>query len=150
MTIKEYILDALEKFWTKVSTYIDGLTERVTTAESKMTDLTTRRATTVTVFSSMSAAVHRIGNTVTVTFTGTPGIALPESAATVVGTLPTGYRPSARSISMLYASTAILNGKYPQITFNTNGNIEVYNWGGTYAANAGWVRGMYTFVTNDA
>ena len=152
-------ISTLEGKMTTAEADISNVKPRVTTLEgtatslqSQITALTTRRATTITVFGSISAAVHRIGNTVTVAITGTPGISLPEQTSTVVGTLPTGYRPSARGISMLYTSTALGStglGKYPQITFNTNGQIEVYNWGGTYTANAGWVRGMYTFVTND-
>lgn len=143
MTIKEYILDALEKFWTKVSTYIDGLTGRVTTTENAVAALNTVSHTTFSFFG-VTTTIYKVGKIVLVPFYGTSQVALTSQTSVSVGILPAGYRPAFRVGSNVFTSMA--GGARIQIIFNTDGNVTVYNHETTtMAAGSGFIRDWWVF-----
>lgn len=126
-----------------VKAAIEALATRVTTAEGKITSLENIQSTTITFLGNTGITLYKYGKVVQFQFFGQSKTELTNATEVTAGTLPSGYRPKMRVCFDLFSSqtTARL-----QITFNTNGNIAIYNHGTTYPANQGWIRSFFTFI----
>lgn len=130
-----------------VKAAIEALATRMTTAEGKITALETLNtvsSTNITFLGNSGITLYKYGKIVQFQFFGQTKTELTANTDVVVGTLPSGYRPKMRVAFDMFSSQA--DAKL-QITFNTNGNINIYNFGTTYPANQGWIRSFFTFIS---
>ena len=130
-----------------VKAAIEALATRVTTAEGKITSLETLntiQSTSITFLGNSGITIYKYGKIVQFQFYGQSKTELTNATEVTAGILPDGYKPKMRVCFELFSgqTTARL-----QITFNTNGNIVIYNHGTTYPANQGWIRSFFTFIS---
>lgn len=155
MTIKAYVLDALQKFWNKLkTTYVtDCVTDddnlALAASQGKVLHdsiLTLEDLTSVThqniTFLGFTATIYKCGNVAQLAYFGQPTVGLPSNAETTACTLPSGYRPAVRIAQDLFTSSS----SKMQIVVNTNGIVGIYNFGTAFNANTGWIRGNVVFI----
>ena len=142
-----------------VKAAIEALTTRMTTAETNVSDLTSRVSTveTKTAYSQTTATlggqsigIRKQGRVVTVEFGSlTPNPAIAAQAETVYqNVIPSGYRPATGAIFLVMSSASAVGGNMVQVTFTTTGHVGFYNWStGAIGPTSGWVRGTFTYFS---
>ena len=160
MTIKGYVLDALQKFWNKLKTTyvtdcdtdddnlalaasqgkalgdrVDAVVDRVATVE----DQNTGKHAYATIMGKQ-ATIYKYGRVVEITFAinySSEIPIIPSRVTTNVGTIPAGYRPANTCTFPVYHSayTSIIL----QCSISPAGAVEVYNFS-TTQINSGWIR----------
>ena len=141
--VSQTVKAAIEALATRMTT-AEG---KITTAEGKITSLETLntiQSTSITFLGNSGTTIYKYGKIVQFQFFGQPKTELTSATEVTAGTLPDGYKPKMRVCFDLFSgqTTARL-----QITFNTNGNIVIYNHGTTYPADQGWIRSFFTFIS---
>ena len=95
-------------------------------------------------FVGRSITLYKYGKVVTFSFGGNSTMDIPARTDFNAGTLPDGYRPAVTCTNYLFNSAQAML----QISFSNTGTVSLYNFGTTaIAANQGWMRGSYTFIT---